>query len=175
MWIFNPEQTPQRKYAPDLMKDRDIVRISRQFPMWVVVSLAAPAVARRAGHLVLAGRGDRRSSGPRWCGSRLLHHVTWSINSICHTLGERPFVVPRQVRPTSGGWRSRPWASPGTTCTTPTPPAPGTACSAARSTPRPGSSGCWRSSAGCTTCAGRSRSASTPSSSESPGDKPIAA
>ena len=22
----------------------------------------------------------------------LLHHVTWSINSICHTLGERPFV-----------------------------------------------------------------------------------
>ena len=23
----------------------------------------------------------------------LLHHVTWSINSICHTIGERPFVA----------------------------------------------------------------------------------
>ncbi len=22
----------------------------------------------------------------------LLHHVTWSINSICHTVGERPFL-----------------------------------------------------------------------------------
>ena len=33
------------------------------------------------------------SSGARWCGSeKLLHHVTWSINSICHTLGERPFT-----------------------------------------------------------------------------------
>lgn len=66
MWLFNPEQTPQRKYAPDLMKDRDIVRISRQFPMWVVVSLVAPTVA---GGL-----------------------VTWSINSICHAIGDRPFV-----------------------------------------------------------------------------------
>src|SRR5690348_12036800 len=45
MWLFDPEQTPQRKYAPDLMKDPDIVRISRQFPFWVVVSLVAPAVA----------------------------------------------------------------------------------------------------------------------------------
>src|SRR5688572_19605791 len=39
MWLFNPEQTPQRKYAPDLMKDPDLVKISKQFPMWVAVSL----------------------------------------------------------------------------------------------------------------------------------------
>src|SRR5215218_10664387 len=44
MWLFSPEQTPQRKYAPDLMKDQDIVKISRQFPIWVLVSLLAPAV-----------------------------------------------------------------------------------------------------------------------------------
>ncbi|MDQ3485194.1 MAG: malate:quinone oxidoreductase, partial [Actinomycetota bacterium] len=24
MWLFDPEQTPQRQYAPDLMKDRDL-------------------------------------------------------------------------------------------------------------------------------------------------------
>ena len=91
MWLFDPEQTPQRKYAPDLMKDRDIVRISRQFPFWVVVSLVAPAVA--GGLLTWSWQGAVTAF---FWGSlvrvSLLHHVTWSINSICHTLGERPFV-----------------------------------------------------------------------------------
>ena len=91
MWLFDPEQTPQRKYAPDLMKDRDLVRISRQFPFWVVVSLVAPAVA--GGLLTWSWQGAVTAF---FWGSlvrvSLLHHVTWSINSICHTLGERPFV-----------------------------------------------------------------------------------
>jgi stearoyl-CoA desaturase (delta-9 desaturase) len=91
MWLFDPEQTPQRKYAPDLMKDPDIVRISRQFPFWVVVSLVAPAVA--GGLLTWSWQGAATAF---FWGSlvrvSLLHHVTWSINSICHTLGERPFV-----------------------------------------------------------------------------------
>jgi stearoyl-CoA desaturase (delta-9 desaturase) len=91
MWLFDPEQTPQRKYAPDLMKDPDIVRISRQFPFWVVVSLVAPAVA--GGLLTWSWQGAVTAF---FWGSlvrvSLLHHVTWSINSICHTLGERPFV-----------------------------------------------------------------------------------
>src|SRR6476469_814409 len=90
-WLFNPEQTPQRKYAPDLMKDRDIVRISRQFPLWVVVSLTAPAVA--GGLLTWSWQGAATAF---FWGSlvrvSLLHHVTWSINSICHTIGDRPFV-----------------------------------------------------------------------------------
>jgi stearoyl-CoA desaturase (delta-9 desaturase) len=91
MWLFDPEQTPQRKYAPDLMKDRDIVRISRQFPFWVVVSLVAPAVA--GGLLTWSWQGAVTAF---FWGSlvrvSLLHHVTWSINSICHTIGDRPFV-----------------------------------------------------------------------------------
>jgi stearoyl-CoA desaturase (Delta-9 desaturase) len=91
MWLFDPEQTPQRKYAPDLMKDPDIVRISRQFPFWVLVSLLAPAVA--GGLLTWSWQGAL--SAFFWASLvrvSLLHHVTWSINSICHTLGERPFV-----------------------------------------------------------------------------------
>jgi stearoyl-CoA desaturase (delta-9 desaturase) len=91
MWLFNPEQTPQRKYAPDLLKDRDLVRISRQFPLWVLVSLLAPAVA--GGLLTWSWQGALTAF---FWGSlvriSLLHHVTWSINSICHTIGERPFV-----------------------------------------------------------------------------------
>jgi stearoyl-CoA desaturase (Delta-9 desaturase) len=91
MWLFNPEQTPQRKYAPDLMKDGDIVRISRQFPIWVAVSLLLPALL--GGLLTMSWQGAL--TGFFW-GSlvrvSLLHHVTWSINSICHTIGERPFL-----------------------------------------------------------------------------------
>jgi len=91
MWLFNPEQTPQRKYAPDLMKDPDIVKISRQFPMWVAVSLALPLVL--GGLLTMSWQGALTAF---FWGSlvrvSLLHHVTWSINSICHTVGERPFL-----------------------------------------------------------------------------------
>src|SRR3954451_11402286 len=91
MWLFSPEQTPQRKYAPDLMKYPDIVRISRQFPVWVLVSLLAPALA--GGLLTWSWQGALTAF---FWGSlvrvSLLHHVTWSINSICHTLGERPFI-----------------------------------------------------------------------------------
>jgi stearoyl-CoA desaturase (delta-9 desaturase) len=91
MWLFNPEQTPQRKYAPDLMKDPDIVRISRQFPLWTAVSLLLPAVL--GGLLTMSWQGAVTAF---FWGSlvrvSLLHHVTWSINSICHTIGERPFL-----------------------------------------------------------------------------------
>ncbi len=91
MWLFNPEQTPQRKYAPDLMKDRDLVRVSRQFPIWVAVSLLLPALA--GGLITWSWQGAVTAF---FWGSLvrvgLLHHVTWSINSICHTIGERPFV-----------------------------------------------------------------------------------
>jgi stearoyl-CoA desaturase (delta-9 desaturase) len=91
MWLFNPEQTPQRKYAPDLMKDNDIVRISRQFPMWVAISLLAPALA--GGLITWSWQGALTAFFWGSLGRvSLLHHVTWSINSICHTIGDRPFV-----------------------------------------------------------------------------------
>ena len=147
MWLFDPEQTPQRKYAPDLMKDRDIVRISRQFPLWVARLAARAGRRRRPAHLVLAGRGDRvllglagagLAAAPRDLVDQLdLPHASASGRS-----------SPATSPPTSGGWPSRRWASRGTTCTTPTRPARGTACCVASSTPRPGSSGRWRSRLG---------------------------
>lgn len=90
-WLFDEEQTPQRQYAPDLMKDPDIVRVSRLFWLWTTISLLIPPVV---GGLVTWS----------WAGAltaffwgtlvrvAFLHHVTWSINSICHTVGKRPFV-----------------------------------------------------------------------------------
>jgi len=91
MWLFDPEQTPQRKYAPDLMKDTDIVRVSRLFWLWVLISMALPPVL--GGLITWSWQGALTAF---FWGTlvriALLHHVTWSINSICHTIGDRPFV-----------------------------------------------------------------------------------
>jgi len=89
-WLFNPEQTPIRDYAPDLLKDRDIARISRIFPYLVAISLVLPAAV--GGLWSWSWQGALTAFF--WASLvrvSLLHHVTWSINSICHAMGERPF------------------------------------------------------------------------------------
>jgi stearoyl-CoA desaturase (Delta-9 desaturase) len=90
-WLFDTEQTPQRQYAPDLLKDKDIVRVSRLFPLLVATSLLLPAI--------IGGLWSWSWTGALtaffWASLvriALLHHVTWSINSICHTIGSRPFT-----------------------------------------------------------------------------------
>jgi stearoyl-CoA desaturase (delta-9 desaturase) len=89
-WLFDVEQTSQTKYAPDLLQDKDIVRVSRAFPQLVLVSLLLPPLL---GGLI-SWSWPGALSAFFW-GSlvriALLHHTTWSINSICHAIGERPF------------------------------------------------------------------------------------
>jgi stearoyl-CoA desaturase (delta-9 desaturase) len=89
-WLFDEEQTPQRQYAPDLLADKDIVRISRHFPTWVAVSTLLPPLI--GGLWSMSWQGAL--SAFFWATLvriALLHHVTWSINSICHVAGSRPF------------------------------------------------------------------------------------
>jgi stearoyl-CoA desaturase (delta-9 desaturase) len=90
-WLFDEEQTPQRKYAPDLMKDKDIVAVSRHFWLWTAVSLSLPLIL--GGLITWSWQGALTAF---FWGSlvrvALLHHVTWSINSICHAVGNRPFL-----------------------------------------------------------------------------------
>jgi stearoyl-CoA desaturase (delta-9 desaturase) len=89
-WLFDVEQTPQHQYAPDLLRDRGIVRISRMFPWLVVVSLALPPIVGGLwswswqGALSAFFWGSLVRVG-------LIHHTTWSINSICHAMGQHPF------------------------------------------------------------------------------------
>src|SRR6266508_2400004 len=89
-WLFDVEQTPQRQYAPDLLKDPDLRRVSRAFPTLVAVSLLLPPLV--GGLWSMSWQGA--VSAFFW-GSLvrigLLHHVTWSINSICQAMGEKPF------------------------------------------------------------------------------------
>ncbi len=89
-WMFDGEQTPARQYAPDLLKDRDIVRISKTFALWAFLSLALPAVVGGLWSMSWQGAATAFFWGSLVRVS-LLHHVTWSINSICHTIGDKPF------------------------------------------------------------------------------------
>ena len=90
-WLFDTEQTNQEKYVPDLLADPDLVRVDRQFPFWVAFTMVGPAVL--GGLLTWSWTGAITAffwaSLVRIC---LLHHVTWSINSICHMVGERPYA-----------------------------------------------------------------------------------
>jgi stearoyl-CoA desaturase (delta-9 desaturase) len=89
-WLFDPEKTPIRQYAPDLLKDKDIVRINKLFPLWAVVSFLLPALA--GGLWSMSWHGALTAFF--WASLvriGVLHHVTWSINSICHAAGNRPF------------------------------------------------------------------------------------
>jgi stearoyl-CoA desaturase (Delta-9 desaturase) len=89
-WLFDVEHTNQHRFAPDLLMDRDMQRIQRQFPLWVAVSLLGPALLGGLWSMSFTGALSAFfwASLVRIC---VLHHVTWSINSICHTIGERPF------------------------------------------------------------------------------------
>jgi len=90
-WLFDLEHTNREKYAPDLMRDPDIRRISDGFFVGVLVSVFAPALL--GGLISWSWQGAL--SAFFWASLVrifLLHHVTWSINSVCHMIGERPFA-----------------------------------------------------------------------------------
>ncbi len=91
-WLFARVQTNAARFTPDLLADRDIARISRQFPLWTVVSLLTPAVL--GGVISMSFWGTLTAFF--WAGLvrvAVLHQVTFSINSICHMIGQRPFAT----------------------------------------------------------------------------------
>jgi len=90
-WMFNGNRTSQRKFCPDLLADRPMRRISNLFPLWVAVSLLAPALIGGLWSMSLTGA----LTAFFWASLvriALLHHVTWSINSVCHTFGNEDFA-----------------------------------------------------------------------------------
>jgi stearoyl-CoA desaturase (Delta-9 desaturase) len=97
-WLFNAAGRADRtKYAKDLMADRGLRLIARLFLPLVIASLLLPAVA---GWLLLGGWYGFLA-GLVWGGGVrifLLHHVTFSINSICHFWGRRRFATRDESR-----------------------------------------------------------------------------
>ena len=91
LWRTNGQARAYR-YARELVEDRGMRRINRAFPQLVLASLTLPALLGFA----LTGTVHGALTGLLWGGfARILvqHHVTWSVNSICHFFGRRRFSV----------------------------------------------------------------------------------
>lgn len=91
-WLFHRELSNRARFAPDLENDRAIRRVASLFPLIVAASLLTPAAI--GGLVTWSWQGALTAFF--WAGLvrvGFLHHVTWSINSICHVFGERPFAV----------------------------------------------------------------------------------
>jgi stearoyl-CoA desaturase (delta-9 desaturase) len=96
-WLFGNDSTSAQRYAPDLLRDRDISIISRLFPVLALASLGLPLLIGYAMSHTLAGA----FTAFLWAGlvrMALLHHVTWSVNSLCHMVGRRPFSTSDRSR-----------------------------------------------------------------------------
>jgi stearoyl-CoA desaturase (delta-9 desaturase) len=106
-WLLETQgQADWKRYAPDLYEDRAMRRIGRRFPVLVVLSLLIPTVAGFVLHGFTLGGALR---GYVWGGLVrifFVHHITWSVNSICHFFGGRRFDV--DDRSTNVAWLALP-------------------------------------------------------------------
>src|SRR5437763_2970250 len=89
-WLLETQgQADWKRYAGELYDDPRMRRIGRHFPLLVLVSLLVPTVAGYILHGFTLGGALR---GYIWGGLVrifMVHHVTWSVNSICHFFGRR--------------------------------------------------------------------------------------
>lgn len=93
-WLLETQgQADWTRYARELYEDQGMRRIGRRFPLLALLSLAIPTLAGFALHGFTLGGALR---GLIWGGLLrifLVHHVTWSVNSICHFFGRRRFEI----------------------------------------------------------------------------------
>jgi len=90
-WLLDRQgQADPNRYARDLREDRGMRRINRAF-LWLV---AAGLVLPFAAGFVITGTLAGAATALLWGGFVrifILHHVTWSVNSVCHFFGRRRF------------------------------------------------------------------------------------
>jgi stearoyl-CoA desaturase (Delta-9 desaturase) len=92
-WLLSEHgRADWKQYAPDLYEDAGMRRINRNFPWLVGLGLVIPTLL---GYLV-TGTLAGAALGLLWGGLVrvfFVHHITWSINSVCHFVGSRRFDV----------------------------------------------------------------------------------
>lgn len=96
-WMFEPDGTEAETWAPDLLDNDAIVKVNRAFPWLILATFLLPALIGGLWSMSLMGA----VTAAIWAGLLrmfLLHHVTWSINSICHFYGTRPFASRDEAR-----------------------------------------------------------------------------
>ena len=89
-WLFSSENSDQTEWAPDLLGERAIVRVDHNFGALTLATFLLPALLG----LIITGSWVGMVTAFLW-GSLVrvafLHHVTWSINSICHFYGKEAY------------------------------------------------------------------------------------
>jgi stearoyl-CoA desaturase (delta-9 desaturase) len=92
-WLMSTQgRADWKRYARDLYEDQGMRTISRQFVPLILIGLALPALA---GYMV-SGTLAGAATGLLWGGLVrvfFVHHITWSVNSVCHFLGSRRFAT----------------------------------------------------------------------------------
>jgi stearoyl-CoA desaturase (delta-9 desaturase) len=89
-WCFDADREELARSIPDLLADRVLLVIDQLYFVWVGLGILLPAVV--LGLMTRSWSGF--VSGMIWGGFVricLMQHVTWSINSVCHIWGTRPF------------------------------------------------------------------------------------
>jgi stearoyl-CoA desaturase (Delta-9 desaturase) len=97
-WLFiHTQRGSKTRFAPDLLKDPVVKFIDATFVLWVVAGLAIPfGLGWALGGTIVAGL-----TGLLWGGAVrmfVLHHATYSINSLCHMFGRQPFGTKDESR-----------------------------------------------------------------------------
>ncbi|MGL6094378.1 MAG: acyl-CoA desaturase [Fimbriiglobus sp.] len=89
-WAFFADPPGLERYVRDLTKSPTLRWASGLFPLWALLGLAIPAAL---GGLI-TGTWAGAGTGLLWGGLvriLLVHHVTWSVNSVCHLWGRRTY------------------------------------------------------------------------------------
>ncbi len=96
-WLFGSQQSDPQEWAPDMVNEPAMARIDRAFPHLTVATFVLPALIG----LLVTRSFSGMLSAYLW-GSLvrifLLHHVTWSINSICHFYGKEAYKARDESR-----------------------------------------------------------------------------
>jgi stearoyl-CoA desaturase (delta-9 desaturase) len=98
-WLLRDGDIDQRAYGDSLKNDPIVSFMSRTFILWVGLSLLLPFGI--GGFLGGSWSISGALTGFLWGGLVrifLVHHVTWSVNSICHTFGRREFETKDRSR-----------------------------------------------------------------------------
>ncbi len=93
-WFWRTEKIAIERYAPDVVEDGGLRAVTTAFPWLCIASLALPFGVGLLWFHSLGGAVITLL----WAGLvrvALLQHVTWSINSVCHVAGRRPYATRR--------------------------------------------------------------------------------
>jgi stearoyl-CoA desaturase (Delta-9 desaturase) len=97
-WLFiHTQRGNKERFAADLLKDSVVSFVDRTFLLWAVLGLLIPFALG----WVIGGTLFAAVTGLLWGGLIrvfVMHHFTYSINSLCHVFGRRDYETPDESR-----------------------------------------------------------------------------